>query len=71
MIKDSVKKKKKALSYCLICARNLRTLQKSTLSTSASSEQWQEKSLCLGLTGFCSSTLVGHILGFGEDEFGE
>uniref|UniRef100_H3DK23 Hedgehog-interacting protein n=1 Tax=Tetraodon nigroviridis TaxID=99883 RepID=H3DK23_TETNG len=50
---------------------NLRTLQKSTLSTSASSEQWQEKSLCLGLTGFCSSTLVGHILGFGEDEFGE
>uniref|UniRef100_A0A674PRR0 Hedgehog-interacting protein n=1 Tax=Takifugu rubripes TaxID=31033 RepID=A0A674PRR0_TAKRU len=50
---------------------NLRTLQKSTLSTSASGEQWQEKSLCLGSAGACSSMLVGHILGFGEDELGE
>lgn len=50
---------------------NLRTLQKSTLSTSASGEQWQEKSLCLGSAGSCGSMLVGHILGFGEDELGE
>ncbi|XP_035515657.1 hedgehog-interacting protein [Morone saxatilis] len=50
---------------------NLRILQKSTLSTSASGEQWQEKALCLGSAGSCGSTLVGHILGFGEDELGE
>lgn len=69
IMEDSVKKK--ALPYCLVCASNLRTLQKSTLPTSASGEQWQEKSLCLSSAGFCGSTLVGHILGFGEDEFGE
>ncbi|KAG8014700.1 Hedgehog-interacting protein [Nibea albiflora] len=50
---------------------NLRILQKSTLSTSASGEQWQEKALCLGSAGSCGSMLVGHILGFGEDELGE
>ncbi|XP_019956883.1 hedgehog-interacting protein isoform X2 [Paralichthys olivaceus] len=49
---------------------NLRILQKS-MSTSASGEQWQEKALCLGSAGSCGSMLVGHILGFGEDEQGE
>ncbi|KAG7257457.1 hypothetical protein CRUP_001677, partial [Coryphaenoides rupestris] len=34
----------------------------------AGGEQWQEKPLCLGPVGSCGSTLVGHILGFGEDE---
>ncbi|KAL3066587.1 hypothetical protein OYC64_016521 [Pagothenia borchgrevinki] len=48
---------------------NLRILQKSTLSDSG--EQWQEKALCLGPAGSCGSMLVGHILGFGEDELGE
>uniref|UniRef100_A0A672Z1C8 Hedgehog-interacting protein n=1 Tax=Sphaeramia orbicularis TaxID=375764 RepID=A0A672Z1C8_9TELE len=50
---------------------NLRILQKSSLSASASDDQWQEKALCLGSAGSCGSTLVGHILGFGEDELGE
>ncbi|XP_074520779.1 hedgehog-interacting protein isoform X1 [Halichoeres trimaculatus] len=50
---------------------NLRILQKSALSLLASEEQWQEKALCLGSAGSCGSSLVGHILGFGEDELGE
>lgn len=32
---------------------------------------WQEKPLCLGSSSSCGSSLVGHILGFGEDELGE
>ncbi|NP_001073481.1 hedgehog-interacting protein precursor [Danio rerio] len=32
---------------------------------------WQEKPLCLGTSSSCGSSLVGHILGFGEDELGE
>uniref|UniRef100_A0A6Q2Y3R0 Hedgehog-interacting protein n=1 Tax=Esox lucius TaxID=8010 RepID=A0A6Q2Y3R0_ESOLU len=47
---------------------NLRILQK---STAAMRGHWQEKSLCLGTSSFCGSALVGHILGFGEDELGE
>uniref|UniRef100_A0A8C6KKP4 Hedgehog-interacting protein n=1 Tax=Nothobranchius furzeri TaxID=105023 RepID=A0A8C6KKP4_NOTFU len=34
-------------------------------------ELWQEKPLCLGSASSCGSVLVGHILGFGEDELGE
>lgn len=49
---------------------NLRILQKSSSSTS-NEEQWQEKALCLGSTATCGTTLVGNILGFGEDELGE
>lgn len=56
---------------CFGSLSNLRTLQKSALSTSAGGEQWQEKPLCLGSTGTCGSMLMGHILGFGEDEIGE
>ncbi|KAM6972380.1 hedgehog-interacting protein [Aplochiton taeniatus] len=48
---------------------NLRILQKS--SSAEGADQWQEKALCLGSTSSCGSTLVGHILGFGEDELGE
>ncbi|XP_078799840.1 hedgehog-interacting protein-like [Oryzias latipes] len=50
---------------------NLQILQKSSFSTSASGEEWQEKAMCLGSAGSCGSTIVGHILGFGEDEQGE
>ncbi|KAM9477999.1 hedgehog-interacting protein [Clarias gariepinus] len=32
---------------------------------------WQEKPFCLGSRSSCGSTLVGQILGFGEDELGE
>lgn len=49
---------------------NLRTLQKST-PTSADGEEWQERPLCLGSPSTCGSMLMGHILGFGEDEIGE
>lgn len=49
---------------------NLQILQKSSFSTSASGEEWQEKAMCLGSAGSCGSTIVGHILGFGEDEQG-
>ncbi|XP_066574515.1 hedgehog-interacting protein [Amia ocellicauda] len=45
---------------------NFRILQKSSAG-----RIWQEKALCLGSSGSCSSSLVGHILGFGEDELGE
>lgn len=54
----------------VVCLSNLRILQKSSLSASESGEQWQEKALCLGSAGSCGSMLVGHILGFGEDEQG-
>lgn len=57
-------------TVCFVCLSNLRILQKSAFSTSASGEQWQEKPLCLGSAGSCGSVLVGHILGFGEDELG-
>ncbi|XP_056442308.1 hedgehog-interacting protein [Gadus chalcogrammus] len=51
---------------------NLRILQKVPSPAPASpAEQWQERPLCLGSAGSCGSTLVGHILGFGEDELGE
>lgn len=60
-----------ACSVCFVCLSNLRILQKSPLSTSAGGEQWQEKALCLGSAGSCGYLLVGHILGFGEDELGE
>lgn len=50
---------------------NLRILQKSSLSGSNEGEQWQEKALCLGSTATCGTTLLGNILGFGEDELGE
>uniref|UniRef100_A0A8C6KKN2 Hedgehog-interacting protein n=1 Tax=Nothobranchius furzeri TaxID=105023 RepID=A0A8C6KKN2_NOTFU len=50
---------------------NLRILQKSAFGTSSSGELWQEKPLCLGSASSCGSVLVGHILGFGEDELGE
>lgn len=56
---------------CFVCLSNLRILQKSTVPTPASGEQWQEKALCLGSAGSCGSMLVGHILGFGEDELGQ
>uniref|UniRef100_A0A3Q2QGD3 Hedgehog-interacting protein n=1 Tax=Fundulus heteroclitus TaxID=8078 RepID=A0A3Q2QGD3_FUNHE len=49
---------------------NLRILQKSPFATSSDGEQWQEKALCLGSVS-CGSALVGHVLGFGEDELGE
>ena len=55
----------------LVSHSNLRILQKSVLSTSASVEQWQEKALCLGSAGSCGAMLVGHIFGFGEDELGQ
>lgn len=47
---------------------NLRILQK---GSAAARDQWQEKALCLGTSSSCGSTLVGHILGFGEDQLGE
>lgn len=50
---------------------NLRILQKTSLSGSNEDEQWQEKALCLGSTATCGTTLLGNILGFGEDELGE
>uniref|UniRef100_A0A3Q2YN30 Hedgehog-interacting protein n=1 Tax=Hippocampus comes TaxID=109280 RepID=A0A3Q2YN30_HIPCM len=50
---------------------NLRILQKSSITPSEPSDQWQEKPLCLGSAGSCGSMLVGHILGFGEDELGQ
>uniref|UniRef100_A0A8C6NJY3 Hedgehog-interacting protein n=1 Tax=Nothobranchius furzeri TaxID=105023 RepID=A0A8C6NJY3_NOTFU len=50
---------------------NLRILQKSAFGTSSSGELWQEKPLCLGSASSCGSVLVGHILGFGEDELEE
>lgn len=55
--------------FYFFCLSNLRILQKST-STTASGAEWQEKALCLGSADSCGSTLVGHILGFGEDELG-
>lgn len=58
------------VTVCFLCLSNLRILQKSTLSASASEEQWLEKPLCLGSASSCGSMLVGHILGFGEDELG-
>ena len=55
-----------------VCLSNLRILQKVPSPAPASpAEQWQERPLCLGPAGSCGSTLVGHILGFGEDELGE
>ncbi|XP_017556919.1 hedgehog-interacting protein [Pygocentrus nattereri] len=45
---------------------NLRILQRPT-----DDRPWQEKPLCLGSSSSCGSSLVGHILGFGEDELGE
>ncbi|KAG9275691.1 hedgehog-interacting protein isoform X1 [Astyanax mexicanus] len=45
---------------------NLRILQRP-----AEGRAWQEKPLCLGSSSSCGSSLVGHILGFGEDELGE
>ncbi|KAM9398690.1 hedgehog-interacting protein [Salvelinus alpinus] len=47
---------------------NLRILQK---GSAAARDQWQEKALCLGTSSSCGSALVGHILGFGEDQLGE
>ncbi|ROL42597.1 Hedgehog-interacting protein [Anabarilius grahami] len=45
---------------------NFRILQRPSEDRS-----WQEKPLCLGTSSSCGSSLVGHILGFGEDELGE
>ncbi|XP_016389851.1 hedgehog-interacting protein-like [Sinocyclocheilus rhinocerous] len=45
---------------------NFRILQRASEDRS-----WQEKPLCLGTSSSCGSSLVGHILGFGEDELGE
>ncbi|XP_062851350.1 hedgehog-interacting protein [Trichomycterus rosablanca] len=45
---------------------NLRILQRPS-----EDRPWQEKPLCLGSSSSCGSSLVGHILGFGEDELGE
>lgn len=58
------------LTVALLCFSNLRILQKTTLSTPASDEQWLEKHLCLGSASSCGSMIVGHLLGFGEDELG-
>lgn len=58
-------------SCVLVLLSNLRTLQKSSPSTSAGGEQWQERPLCLGSASTCGSMLMGNILGFGEDEIGE
>ncbi|KAF7710100.1 hedgehog-interacting protein [Silurus meridionalis] len=41
------------------------------LQRSAEDRPWQEKPFCLGSSSSCGSTLVGQILGFGEDEIGE
>ncbi|XP_076831761.1 hedgehog-interacting protein isoform X2 [Brachyhypopomus gauderio] len=45
---------------------NFRVLQRP-----AEDRPWQERPLCLGSSASCGSSLVGHILGFGEDELGE
>lgn len=45
---------------------NLQILQRS-----GEERPWQEKSLCLGSSTSCGTSLTGHILGFGEDELGE
>uniref|UniRef100_A0A8C9STJ8 Hedgehog-interacting protein n=1 Tax=Scleropages formosus TaxID=113540 RepID=A0A8C9STJ8_SCLFO len=45
---------------------NLQLLQRHWVGHS-----WHEKPLCLGSGRSCSSTLVGQLLGFGEDELGE
>ncbi|XP_051558883.1 hedgehog-interacting protein-like [Myxocyprinus asiaticus] len=45
---------------------NFRILQRPSEDRS-----WQEKPLCLGSSSSCGSSVVGHILGFGEDELGE
>ncbi|TRY54794.1 hypothetical protein DNTS_001765 [Danionella cerebrum] len=45
---------------------NFRILQRPSEDRS-----WQEKPLCVGTSSSCGSSLVGHILGFGEDELGE
>ncbi|XP_028833228.1 hedgehog-interacting protein [Denticeps clupeoides] len=41
------------------------------LQKGGADQPWQEKSLCLGSSSTCGTSLVGHILGFGEDELGE
>lgn len=46
--------------------RNLQILQRS-----GEERPWQEKSLCLGSSPSCGTSLTGHILGFGEDELGK
>uniref|UniRef100_W5MR80 Hedgehog-interacting protein n=1 Tax=Lepisosteus oculatus TaxID=7918 RepID=W5MR80_LEPOC len=45
---------------------SFRILQRSSVG-----QDWQEKTLCFGSSSSCGSSLVGHILGFGEDELGE
>ncbi|XP_056591673.1 hedgehog-interacting protein [Triplophysa dalaica] len=45
---------------------NFRILQRSL-----EDRPWQEKPFCLGSSSPCGSSLVGNILGFGEDELGE
>uniref|UniRef100_A0A8C9VVP2 Hedgehog-interacting protein n=1 Tax=Scleropages formosus TaxID=113540 RepID=A0A8C9VVP2_SCLFO len=45
---------------------NLRILQKLP-----GGRAWQEKTLCLGSSSACGTSLSGHVLGFGEDELGE
>lgn len=60
-----------AVLLCVrVCVRfrNLRILQK---GSGAARDQWQEKALCLGTSSSCGSALVGHILGFGEDQLGQ
>ncbi|KAJ8262164.1 hypothetical protein GJAV_G00163230 [Gymnothorax javanicus] len=50
-------------------AGNLRILQPPPADVAGGA--WQEKALCLGSSASCGSSLIGHILGFGEDELGE